>query len=342
MKRIRMMVLRSVEELRHSRQLAGRAVWATGALMLMAMSAQAMADYVTFPVDGSGVLPNLSFAASLSTPRDNSVGNQLQSVALNPGLRASTTCSVQKNATVNGTPVPGDPMTFQTSVPGIGVRFYVTDQWSGVFRQAPFSETLPSTTSTTGHYTQANLVVTGPVGSGTLTTLPSMTVTFSGSCIPTTTVTQYLTPGTVITANTCTVTTTSIAVTLPQARASAMPTIGSTTGATPFSIGLSNCSAGLNVKLTMTDASNVSNTSTTLGLASGSTAAGVGLQILHGATPVAYGPDSGKAGNTNQWSAGVATGGSMTIPLTVQYVRTSSSLTPGTVSGIATFTMSYQ
>jgi type 1 fimbria pilin len=32
----------------------------------------------------------------------------------------------------------------------------------------------------------------------------------------------------------------------------------------------------------------------------------------------------------------------MTIPLTVQYVRTDKALTPGTVRGLATFTMAYE
>lgn len=58
--------------------------------------------------------------------------------------------------------------------------------------------------------------------------------------------------------------------------------------------------------------------------------------------PVAHGLDSAVAGNTNQWLAGTAAGGAMTIPLTVQYVRTTGAPTPGTVKGLATFTMSYK
>jgi type 1 fimbria pilin len=112
-------------------------------------------------------------------------------------------------------------------------------------------------------------------------------------------------------------------------------------GATPFKIGL-NCVKGTNVNLTLTDASNVSNRSTMLSLSPDSTGGGVGLQILNGSEPVAFGPDSTDIGNTNQWSAGTASGGITDIPLTVRYVRTASPLMPGTVKGLATFTMSYQ
>ncbi|MFM0118666.1 fimbrial protein [Paraburkholderia sp. RL18-101-BIB-B] len=112
--------------------------------------------------------------------------------------------------------------------------------------------------------------------------------------------------------------------------------------ATPFNIALNNCDQGTAVSVTLTDASNISNRSTTLSLAPDSTAAGVGLQLLNGSTTIAYGTDSASAGNQNQWFAGTASGSSMTIPLTVQYVRTDDALTPGTVRGLATFTMAYE
>ncbi|MFM0044572.1 fimbrial protein [Paraburkholderia sediminicola] len=145
----------------------------------------------------------------------------------------------------------------------------------------------------------------------------------------------------VVAASTCSVTSTSVAVTLPQAYTGRLPTAGATTGATPFNLAL-DCSPGTRVNVTLTDASNASNTSTTLSLAPGSTATGIGLQVLNGSTPIAYGPDSAAAGNQNQWLAGTAAGGSMTIPLTAQYVRTPGTVAPGTVKGLATFTMSYQ
>jgi type 1 fimbria pilin len=207
--------------------------------------------------------------------------------------------------------------------------------------QAPATQTLSATNGAYAHYTRADLVVTGPVGSGTLTDLPSMTVTFSGSCLSTTTTTQYLTAGSSISSNTCSVTTPTLDFALPKALSKNLTTAGSTTGDTTLPLGL-NCAAGVKINVTITDSTTPSNRSTTLSLAAGSSASGVGLQILNGSTPVSFGPDSSAAGTPNQWSAGTATGGPVQIALTARYVRTSGSLVPGSVKGTATFTMSYQ
>lgn len=207
--------------------------------------------------------------------------------------------------------------------------------------QAPVTQTLPGNNGGYAHYTRADLVVTGSVGSGTLTTLPSMTVTFSGDCITTSSTTQSLNTGSVIASNTCSETTPSVDVSLPKALSPALSTNGATTGSTPFTLGV-NCPAGVNVNVTLTDPANPANRTTTLSLAQGSSASGVGLQIVNGTTVVAYGPDSATAGNMNQWSAGIAPGGQMQIPLTARYVRTTGPLIPGAVKGTTTFTMSYQ
>ncbi|MEM5434161.1 fimbrial protein [Paraburkholderia diazotrophica] len=308
-------------------------------LTLMAPTTRAVAGTITFPVNG---MPNLVFPASISVSRDAPVGTVLSSQAYNPGLAANgVTCNVQQDVTVNGTPTPGDPFTFQTNVPGIGVRFYITSGWNGGWVQVPVSQSISSPSGGTEHDTRADLVVTGPVSTGSITTLPSMTVKFSGSCITTVTATQSLTPGTAITSNTCSVTTPTLAFPLPKGLSNQLKTAGSTTGDTTVPLGL-NCAAGIKVAVTITDATSPQNVTTTLSLAPGSSASGVGLQILNGSTPVGFGPDSAVAGNKNQWSAGTSAGGAMQIPLTARYVRTSGTLVPGSVVGKATFTMSYQ
>lgn len=143
-----------------------------------------------------------------------------------------------------------------------------------------------------------------------------------------------------IVATTCTVTTPSVNVTLPTVNASALSPVGTTVGNTNLSIGLS-CQAGANVYVTLTDATNPGNTSSNLTLASGSTATGVKLRMLNsGGSPVSYGPDSAVAGNPNQWLIG-ASASTTRIPLTAQYISTGT-VGPGTVKGLATFTMSYQ
>jgi type 1 fimbria pilin len=91
----------------------------------------------------------------------------------------------------------------------------------------------------------------------------------------------------------------------------------------------------------MTDANNPANRSTNLGLGGASTAGNVAIQLLRqDDTAIAFGPDSAAVGTTNQWLIGPSS--SVTgIPLTAHYIATGSA-TPGSVSAVATFTLSYQ
>jgi type 1 fimbria pilin len=320
------------------------------AALLTIGSVHAHADQIHMPYQKGFTddFNNITFSASFSPSRDVAVGTVLQTVRNAQNMTYTVTCPVTKTITVNGIPVPGMTDTYQTNVPGIGVHFYATSGWGNMANpivSVPSTEILSPGTSGEHYptfYTKADLVVTGPVGNGTLTELPSMSLAYTGACVSDP---QYetphnlaITPGTTIAGRTCSVTTTSVDVPLRTAFPSNLNT--GSTGATPFSLGV-NCTQGVTVKITLTDASNVSNTSTILGLAAGSTATGVGLQILNGSKPVAYGPDSAVQGNVNQWTVGTSAGGPMTIPLTAQFVRTGA-VTPGTVKGTATFTMSYQ
>ena len=323
------------------RVVAKKSVLGAVTVLLMVAGANAIAATVTFPAY-VGSVANLSFPASMTGAQNAPVGTVLQAVNQNVGVSISgVTCDIQKSAVVNGTPVPGSTTVFQTNVPGVGVKFALTNGWTGSGANAPFSETLTGTTGTYPMYMQAVLVVTGPIGTGTLTTLPSLTVTYSGSCFPTVSATQYVNTGSQIVAATCQVTTGAIQVTLPKALSTNLKAAGATTGASPLAIGL-NCASGVKVNVTLSDATTPSNRTNVLSLASGSSASGLGIQILYGSTPISYGADSATAGNSNQWSAGTAAGGAMQIPLTAQYIRTTGTLVPGSVKGAATFTMSYQ
>ncbi|AZD74462.1 fimbrial protein [Pseudomonas chlororaphis] len=137
---------------------------------------------------------------------------------------------------------------------------------------------------------------------------------------------------------TCSIATPSIPVGLKSVTASELRDAG-VAGDTPFTIGLT-CPENIRLYATLTDGSAPGNTSDQLSLAPGSTASGVGLRILRDGTPLAFGPDSSTPGNTNQWFVGMSSG-SVQIPLTAQYISTGT-VTPGTVKGVATFTMSYQ
>ncbi|CAB3785668.1 hypothetical protein LMG28138_02034 [Pararobbsia alpina] len=313
-----------------------------GLLIFSLAPSWSLAGTVTYPANFA-TIPDLSFDSNITVSPDIAIGTVLQTVEQNLGIRISDiTCDWEKNATVNGTPVPGDPKTFQTNVPGIGVRFYITEGWVGRFVQAPISTTISKRGNGAAiDYTRAALVVTGPVSGGTLSTLPSMQITFSGSCITTVSQTQYIKPGSTIAQRTCSVTTPSVIVPLPQIGARSLPNIGSTAGNTAFGIKV-ECAAGIDLYMTMTDASSPSNRSSNLSLSSDSTAKGAALQILRGQTLISYGPDSALSGTQNQWYVGNATGGVMNIPLSVRYIRTAETLSEGTVKGSATFTMSYE
>lgn len=137
---------------------------------------------------------------------------------------------------------------------------------------------------------------------------------------------------------TCSIATPSIPVDLKSVTASELRDAG-VAGDTPFTIGLT-CPENIRLYATLTDGSAPGNTSDQLSLAPGSTASGVGLRILRDGTPLAFGPDSSAPGNTNQWFVDMSSG-AVQIPLTAQYISTGT-VTPGTVKGVATFTMSYQ
>jgi type 1 fimbria pilin len=304
----------------------------------------------------------VSLPSVVSVPTNAAVGTIVASVTVPvTGATAGLTyASCSGSGTYLYWAITAGPLvanrTGSTSVPGIG---YTTSLSGGGFAgnvvmdaglnpaSLPGGSTAPQFTSQL--FVTINLVVTGPVKAGSITVNPSgsygtpnvLGVFYVGNSGVS--LFRVVTPAnqSSISVSGCSVNTTALSVTLPDASTSALANVGATTGAQPFNLSL-NCPAGINVNVTLTDASNPSNTATTLGLAPGSTASGVGLQILNGTTPVAYGPDSAAAGNPDQWSAGVSTGGTFNIPLTAQYVRTSAALNPGTVKGVATFSMSYQ
>jgi len=332
-------------------------VWRTSiactAAGLLLIQSIAEAQTVTFSP------PTLSFspAGPYSVPRDAGVGSEL-ATAVATATAGEVGCDLIETATVNGTEVSAGSGVYQTSVSGVGVKFFVVDGGS---------ETL--ITSTGGGYTSvmiaapgdgplpgilARLVVTGQVVSGySLTSLPDVTVTFTptGACgwstgiantLPTTAANAAVVP------ITCLVTTPSINVNLPAVSLESLNAVGKTAGDTRFPIGLS-CAPGANVFITLTDATTPANVSSLLTLAPASTAQGIKLRILNGTGPVNFGPDSAEAGTAHQWLLGTSESVNG-VPLTVQYYRDDmdasatnpATLAAGSISAQATFTLSYQ
>jgi type 1 fimbria pilin len=330
----------------------GWIVLGTSALLLQSI-APAVSQTVSFAP------PTLSFTPSgpYSVPRDAGVGSLVAS-AVTEATAGDISCDVIETAAVNGTEISAGSGVYQTSVAGIGVKFFVVD--------GPVQTLI---TSTNGGYTSApiaapgngalpdllaQLVVSGPVDSGyALTSLPTVTVTFTptGSC-PWSTGTGNTLPtsasNSAVVPITCTVTTPSVNVDLPAVSLAALNAVGRTAGDTRFPIGL-NCAPGANVYITLSDATTPANTSPLLTLAPDSTAQGIKLRILNSTGPVEFGPDSADAGTSHQWLLGASesVGG---VSLTVQYYRDDmdatgnnpAPVTAGSVSAQATFTLSYQ
>lgn len=263
------------------------------------------------------------------------------------------------NTTTGAYPSIGLAPVYSTAVPGVGLAFTYTGSLAvasdisgaGMFFPAHSTVGLGASTYVNGGAGFVMyLVKTGPIQGGTLTgefahwdaqessgtTSNIVSMQFVGS-IPV-----------VPSSPSCTVTSPSISVPLDPTSVAGFAGVGTTAGnAQNFNITL-NCSAGTagtstHVSITLTDATNTSNTTDMLTPSAGSTAAGVGIRIFNGSTPVRFGPDSNAIGNTNQWSVTTvgAGGGSISIPLSAQYVQIGSTVGGGDVKALATFTMAY-
>lgn len=304
------------------------------ALANLAVPSLASAQSITVPADVSRTIGNNDI------PRDTAAKVIYDYSAGQTLTTTNASCQITEKSTVSGT---RNGSFYTTSNSGVAIWFEYISLDSGGWQTAPFTRTfsLPNNGTTSYNiYRRANLVVGGPIASGTLSGLPSLTITYSGSCIPTTSTTLTLVNGaTVITPLTCDVTTSTVNVTLPSVPASQLSPAGSTAGDTAFSIGL-NCATGSNVHVTLTDLTTPGNRTAQLSLSPSSTAQGVQLRILKGGSPLSFGPDSALPGTTNQFSIG-ASSGLGSVDLTAQYISTGT-VSPGSVSAVATFTMSYQ
>lgn len=316
------------------------------ALILFALYTSSYADYVTFPFSPADA--KIAFDRIASTARNAPVGTVLAASDAAPSLAAETGCNVTRTITVAGvlaSNVSTNIPTYQTNVAGVGVRYQVTGAWNESWK-VPKTETLPPYSSTNQNwFIRAELVVTGPVGSGAVTNLPSMTFSFTGPCIkpvtaiiPTTT-----TANSVVAARGCTVATPNISVAFPDVPVSTFSTIGSTGPAKPFQIQVS-CGANVNAFVTLTDATDPTNVSDTLSLTPTSSAKGIGIAIFDAQNNrLSFGPSSATQGNVHQFSLGSTSTApdTVTASLTARYVRTGN-ITAGPANSQAILTMSYQ
>lgn len=237
---------------------------------------------------------------------------------------------------LNATPSTYGNHVYNTNVSGIGVRFS-----SGNYFENP--------TYTFSYNAQTNyvewwggkieLVVTGPVASGSLTPGVLGVVMLQGSDgVYRDGLTTTILDGT-INVLACSITTPQL--TFPIGDISAA-TFGTTDGTTPTgaqntqNLGL-NCDPGANVNVSLSGIQNPDVATTSVlaltGQGNTGTAKGVGVQLLYNGTPLTL--------NT-RLPLNAAAGGQQAFPLTARYYQTQTTVEPGTANASATLNLTYQ
>lgn len=287
-------------------------------------------------------------------PRNAAVGTVVWDSGEATGGNAKVACTGGFNLTTGYNYTPGGTGidgVYQTSNPGIGIRIYYTNSVTAPASKLLRSPQTVSYTYPTNGYDEygpmgrfrVQLVVTGTVTSGSVGNYSSLSsINYAGVSYGNVQTMRIDLYGFYISAGTCSVTTPSLTVKMPTAKSTALPSVGSTTGDTSFNIGLS-CNQGVNIYTTLADATNPSNRGNQLSLTPGSTAKGVAYQIVsnNNGALMSYGADSATSGNQNQAPIAYTTGGNVSLPFTLRYVRTGT-VTGGSANATATFTMSYQ
>lgn len=275
---------------------------------------------------------------------------------LNPTQVTSATLTATFSTTASL--AAGYTDVYQTGIAGLGVRYMFDSpacstsntamSMSSIVLSCPFSGPVDGPYTSSAVTVTAILIATSAIAAGatTLATAPPIALNYkqsdqSGSWNQTPLYTGSASG--VLVHETCTLNQSNVVVTLPPLSTSALASgVGAVGGTTPFSLSFT-CAAGATVLMTLTDNVSPNNLGNTLQLTSDSTARAVGVQILNSSgTPVSYGPASATPGNTHQWQVGASPNGPLQVPLSAQYIRTTGTLTAGSVQAKATFTMSYQ
>jgi major type 1 subunit fimbrin (pilin) len=274
---------------------------------------------------------------TLAIPRDATVGTVLYSPPRQAAIPADTVyanCSgntpVVRKVT-GGTQVSTNPYTYATNVAGVGMRFfdyYSSKRYWGAGSQEFYNGPWTWNDTTLG----VEVVVTGPVGSGTLNATLVGTMLLGSLTIANLRVTTAI-----VTVSTCQVDT-ALAVVLPAVVVSNLPSNGSTAGSTPVAITLTNCPAGMTsiqYRLDSPDGA-VNASSGVFSVNRGSSAQGIALSVTDATqTPVSLGVLHAVTAYSSK------TGGTYPINLAIRYYRTGT-IAPGTVKGSLMYTMSYQ
>ena len=225
---------------------------------------------------------------------------------------------------------------YNTNIPGVGIQLINTfSNPAEVWNWTRVDSSTPSLKAT-HHDITVNIIKTGPVTSGVLSTGEIGNEKFSTAGSYITTEIINMGAGNSVTALACSIVNTNIPVPLDDVLGASLTGVGTTAKRKDFSVGLS-CDAGARINVTLagqqhsdTSATGVLQLSNPL---SASTATGVGIQMLYNNSPMPL--------NTNLVLK-TSSGGAETFPFSAQYYQTRSSVTTGTANATATLNITYQ
>lgn len=331
-----------------------------GALPLLWLVTQGAFAACNF-VNGYGLQSVMVAVPSFSLPRDPTVGQVLTSYSPSPTVAyggtnqnfasCSTPTPYYYNASVaGGKTFGGSTNVYQTNIPGIGLRFYRRNNIGGSNSYFTDNTGSPSGTDNSTvnwnwnngstRYWGAEVVVTGPVGSGTYNgTTDTGQNLYGFAQLQSLVVTTIHVNSFSVTAWSCQAL--SKTVNLGRHATSEFPAKGSTAGLTDFSIDLSGCPAsGLSsISYTLTPTLVVDAVNGVIGTDSFTGAAtGLGVKVMDGnGNPAAF--------NTAKAVTYTAGQSNLSIPFKAALYRTvapPTNITPGVVRASMAFTMTYK
>ncbi|ELW2862238.1 fimbrial protein [Salmonella enterica] len=308
-------------------------------LWLVAFGAQASCGYAA---GVSGEVPGYISFGSVVVQRDAAVGSVIATATTgayhggNTLAGCTTAWTYHWELSTWGTLSTLGSNIYNTNLPGIGIR--LTNSSSGKVLPYDQSQKSNSYIYIGGNGIKAELIKTGDITSGTLSTgvLARASALAASSQL-------YFANATLNGSNTvssaaCSVNTPQVDVPLGQHQKSEFSGVGSATEWEMFSIGL-DCdkSARINVQIDATqEPSNVPGVMKLDSTADDVAASGVGVQVY-------FAPDDSAVqfGQSRYYDIS-PNGGAETVQLKARYYQTSSAITAGTANATATFTLAYR
>lgn len=229
-----------------------------------------------------------------------------------------------------------NPPTYSTNVAGVGYRIlhpdssYILPPWGS----DSINGSLLGTNYPLDVGSALQLVKTGPIASGARVLAGTLGYWQYGGLLGHLRVEDFVLANDVtFEPPSCTVTTPDIAVALPTVSNTALAGTGATAGATAFTIGL-NCSvAGRSLAIQFDTAQSFAGANGVI-IPTAGTASNVGVQLLDGslAPTIVFGTPA---------TVGTTPNGLYELTYYARYYATAASVSPGTLTATATFTISY-